>query len=142
MRNIQTKLLQLRLSAFTLLESLLTLSLLTFFAISLSGSIHSVFRQAEELLFFLRFEHLYTDSQRLAVTSQQPVSLTIQSRAISNGYQSVELPQSVSLEKDVHLTFDQEGGNSSLAKVQFQTEDKSIAYQLYLGSGRYKKTAN
>ena len=38
------------------------------------------------------------------------------------------------------LVFDKSGGNSSLTKIQFHTENQAIDYQLYIGSGNYKKT--
>ncbi|MGZ7254189.1 competence type IV pilus minor pilin ComGD, partial [Streptococcus pyogenes] len=61
---------------------------------------------------------------------------------ISNGHQSISLPDSVQIEKPLSLRFQENGGNSSLAKVQFQTQDGLVTYQLYLGSGRYKKSKN
>ncbi|HEW2399488.1 TPA: competence protein CglD, partial [Streptococcus pneumoniae] len=37
------------------------------------------------------------------------------------------------------ITFDRAGGNSSLAKVEFQTSKGAIRYQLYLGNGKIKR---
>ncbi|HEO6996582.1 TPA: competence protein, partial [Streptococcus agalactiae] len=34
------------------------------------------------------------------------------------------------------------GGNSSLAKIQFECYRKTVTYQLYIGSGNYRKKEN
>ncbi|MER0124007.1 competence type IV pilus minor pilin ComGD [Streptococcus sp. ZJ93] len=140
LQRTQTNLVRSTLRAFTLLESLLTLFIVSFLALALSGSVHSVFRQVEERVFFLEFEQLYKTSQKLAVSSQQTVSLDVTSQRITNGYQSVDLPESVQVETEQTVVFDKDGGNSSLAKLQFLSGQKTVRYQLYLGSGRYKKT--
>lgn len=142
MPNILTKLQQLHLRAFSLLESLVTLTLVSFLLLSLSGSVQDVFRKSQETIFFLTFEQLYRDSQKLAVSVRQSLTLEIQEERISNGHQSISLPDSVQIEKPLSLRFQENGGNSSLAKVQFQTQDGLVTYQLYLGSGRYKKSKN
>lgn len=142
MPNILTKLQQLRLRAFSLIESLVTLTLISFLLLSLSGLVQDVFRKSQETIFFLTFEQLYRDSQKLAISSRQSLTLEIQEERISNGHQSISLPDSVQIEKPLSLRFQENGGNSSLAKVQFQTQDGLVTYQLYLGSGRYKKSKN
>lgn len=142
MPNILTKLQQLRLRAFSLIESLVTLTLISFLLLSLSGSVQDVFRKSQETIFFLTFEQLYRDSQKLAISSRQSLTLEIQEERISNGHQYISLPDSVQIEKPLSLRFQENGGNSSLAKVQFQTQDGLVTYQLYLGSGRYKKSKN
>jgi competence protein ComGD len=119
-----------------------TLTLLSFLLLSLSGSVQGVFRKSQETIFFLTFEQLYRDSQKLAISARQSLTLEIQEERISNGHQSISLPDSVQIEKPLSLRFQENGGNSSLAKVQFQTQDGLVTYQLYLGSGRYKKSKN
>lgn len=59
---------------------------------------------------------------------------------VSNGYTSVSLPETITPLEHKHIVFDSAGGNSSLTKIQFQTADKIVTYQLYLGSGNYKKS--
>ncbi|MBY5034268.1 type II secretion system GspH family protein [Streptococcus gallolyticus] len=129
-----------KVQAFTLLESLITLTVISFLAVVLSGSVNSVFRQIEENIFFLEFEQVYKNSQMLSASSQQNIQLTIGAEEISNGYQSVNVPRTVKPIRQIILDFDKNGGNSSLAKIEFQTEKKVVSYQLYLGSGRYKKS--
>lgn len=129
-----------RTKAFTLLESLLVLALVSLLALTLSGSVTSTFRAIEEKLFFLNFEQVYLDSQKLSSSQQTPVVLTLEDRQISNGYQNLTLPASLDLAADQEITFSAGGGNSSLAKISFQSPDETVTYQLYIGSGKYKKT--
>lgn len=51
--------------AFTLLESILTLGIVCFLALLLSGSVHTAFQVVQEQVFLLEFESLYKDSQEL-----------------------------------------------------------------------------
>lgn len=138
MQNTLKKLRQLHLKAYTLMESLVTLSVVSFLVLSLSGTVQQIFQKTQETIFFMSFEQLYTDSQQLALYSRQGLVLQIQSEEISNGYQTLAVPDSVQLVQPLRLNFQANGGNSSLAKVQFQTQDGLVQYQLYLGSGRYK----
>ncbi len=140
MQNIPISLARSTLRAFTLLESLLTLFVISFLAISLSGSVQTVFRAVQTEIFLWEFEYLYKESQQLAAGHQESVSLKIGKSEISNGYQTVVIPETVKPLEEMQVTFDEAGGNSSLAKIGFTTGDRTISYQLYLGSGRYKKT--
>lgn len=126
--------------AFTLLESLVTLGISCFIILMLSGSLNGVFQNVEEKLFFLSFENLYCDTQKLASLNQRNLTLTISQDGVSNDFSNIKLPSSVKVDKTYQVNFDKAGGNSSLAKLTFQTPDKEINYQLYLGSGKYKKT--
>ena len=140
MPNIRIRLQQSRLKAFSLMESLLTLVLVSFLTLSLSGTVQDIFRKSQENLFFLSFEQVYVDSQKLALSTRQDIFLELEGHQVSNGYQELNLPASIQLVQPLTLHFQETGGNSSLAKVQFQTADGLVTYQLYLGSGRYKKT--
>ena len=82
-------LIQITNKAFTLLESLLVLFIVSFLALALSGSVQSAFRSVQETVFFWEFEELYKDSQRLAVNSQQEIHLQLTDSQLSNGHQSV-----------------------------------------------------
>ena len=107
---------------------------------SLSGSLNGIFQSVEETLFFLSFENLYRATQTLANVNQRAMTLTISEDAISNGVSKVSLPRQVKVGDTEQIVLSKEGGNSSLGKVVFQLQDKEIYYQLYLGSGKYKKT--
>ena len=142
MEKTAVKLAQLRIKAFTLLESLLALFVVSFILLGLSGSVQAGFNQVQEQLFFMEFERLYQESQKLSVAGHEKIKLTISERNISNGYQQVEFPKTLQEHAPQTIQFDQAGGNSSLSKIVFQTEDKKVVYQLYMGNGKFKKTTN
>ena len=142
MRNIQKKLLLLQIKGFTLLESLLTLFITSFLLLAVSGSVRSSFEQVEEQIFFLEFEHFYQESQKLSVSSQRKLVLEISSQEISNGYARLPIPKGIQAPESTQINFDKAGGNSSLSKVQFQTKEGLVTYQLYIGNGKFKKTTN
>ncbi|HFI0067345.1 TPA: competence type IV pilus minor pilin ComGD [Streptococcus suis] len=126
--------------AFTLLESLLTLFIVSFLAVSLSGTVQTVFQSVQEEIFLWEFEAIYKDSQKLAASSHQTVSLAIGGQEVTNGYQAVEVPRNVEILEEKTIQFEENGGNSSLTKIRFRLSQKIVMYQLYIGSGRYKKT--
>ncbi|MTB63858.1 competence protein [Streptococcus sp. zg-86] len=140
MKKIQTNLVRSILKAYTLVESLVVLFVVSFLTILLSSSVHQIVDATKEQLFFLEFEHLYKSSQKLSVVSQQAVTLELTTHQISNGYETVLVPSSIELDKERRILFDRNGGNSSLEKIEFSVGNKTIRYQLYLGSGNYKKT--
>ncbi|HFU4218550.1 TPA: competence type IV pilus minor pilin ComGD [Streptococcus suis] len=126
--------------AFTLFESLTTLFVVSFLAISLSGTVQTAFRSIQEEIFLWEFEAIYKDSQKLAASSHQSVSLAVGGQEVTNGHQTVEVPRNVEVLEGKTITFEEDGGNSSLTKIRFQLSQKTVTYQLYIGSGRYKKT--
>ncbi|HEM5994137.1 TPA: type II secretion system protein [Streptococcus suis] len=126
--------------AFTLFESLLTLFVVSFLAVSLSGTVQMAFQSVQEEIFLWEFEAIYKDSQKLAATSHQKVSLAIGGQEVTNGYQAVEVPRNIEVLEGKTITFEENGGNSSLTKIRFRLSQKIVTYQLYIGSGRYKKT--
>lgn len=126
--------------AFTLLESLLTLFVVSFLAVSLSGTVQTVFQSVQEEIFLWEYEAIYKDSQKLAASSHRSVSLTIGEQEVTNGHQAVEVPRNVEVLEGKTITFEEDGGNSSLTKIRFRLSRKTVTYQLYIGSGRYKKT--
>ncbi|HEM4055433.1 TPA: type II secretion system protein [Streptococcus suis] len=126
--------------AFTLFESLLTLFVVSFLAVSLSGTVQTAFRSVQEEIFLWEFEAIYKDSQKLAASSHQKVNLAIGGLEVTNGYQAVEVPRNVEVLEEKNIKFEENGGNSSLSKIRFRLSQKTVTYQLYIGSGRYKKT--
>ena len=98
--------------AFTLLESLLTLGVVCFLALLLSGSVHTAFQVVQEQVFLLEFESLYKDSQELAARTQEKVALRIAGEEVSNGYRIISLPPNVSIVEEKTIVFQDDGGNS------------------------------
>ncbi len=135
MRNLVVKAAQWRISAFTLLESLMTLAVVVFLTLSLSGSVTGIFQQVETNLFYLRFEYLYRDSQRLASAEGSNVELQLTKDKVSNGRSSLPIPKSIHLDKGQTLVFDAIGGNSSLTNIRFSCDKVLLTYLLIMGSG-------
>ena len=83
----QVKLLQIK--AFTMLESLLVLGLVSILGLGLSGSVQSSFAAVEEQIFFMEFEELYRETQKRSLASQQKTGLNLDGQTISNGSQNL-----------------------------------------------------
>ncbi|KJQ76474.1 competence protein CglD [Streptococcus infantis] len=130
---------QLRIRAFTMLESLLVLGIVSLLALGLSSSVQSTFAAVEEQIFFMEFEELYRETQKRSLASQQKINLILEERSIGNGYQKLAIPKGIQLQSNQSITFDKAGGNSSLASVKFQTRKEVVRYQLYLGNGKIKR---
>ncbi|HFI0468486.1 TPA: competence type IV pilus minor pilin ComGD [Streptococcus suis] len=137
---MNTRLLKQTNKAFTLLESLLTLFVVSFLAVSLSGTVQTAFQSVQEEIFLWEFEAIYKDSQKLAASSHQKVNLAIGGQEVTNDHQVVQIPRNVAVLEGKTITFEEDGGNSSLTKIRFRLSRKTVTYQLYIGSGRYKKT--
>lgn len=126
--------------AFTLLDSLLALMVTAFVVVSLTLSVGPIFARVEEQVFFLEFERTYLETQKLSATKGQKIALCLSADGVLAGTRRLTLPRSVTVEGFQEVIFDEEGGNSTLKKLVFLTADKEIRYQIYLGSGKYKKT--
>ena len=138
-QKMEKKIVQSMIKAFTMLESLLVLGLVSILALGLSGSVQSTFAAVEEQIFFMEFEELYRETQKRSVASQGKTSLNLDGQTISNGSQKLTVPKGIQAPSGQSITFDRAGGNSSLAKVEFQTGKGTIRYQLYLGNGKIKR---
>ena len=71
---------RLQIKAFTLVETLLTLMIVSFIYLGLSGSIKTSFQQVEEKVFFAEFEHLYQESQKIALAMQTELDVEVTAR--------------------------------------------------------------
>ena len=130
---------QFRIRAFTMLESLLVLGIVSLLALGLSSSVQSTFAAVEEQIFFMEFEELYRETQKRSLASQQKINLMLEETSIENGYQKLAIPKGIQLQSNQSITFDRAGGNSSLASVRFRTRKEVVRYQLYLGNGKIKR---
>src|SRR3712207_8900591 len=70
MQSIKMKL-RSSIKAFTLLESLLTLFLISFMLLCLSLPVSDSYARVEEHLFFMRFEQAYRHLQKLSILRQK-----------------------------------------------------------------------
>lgn len=130
---------QLRIRAFTMLESLLVLGIVSLLALGLSGSVQSTFAAVEEQIFFMEFEELYRETQKRTLASQQKLNLILEERSISNGYQKLAIPKGIQLQSNQSITFDKAGGSSYLVSIRFQTGKEVVRYRLNMGNGKIKR---
>ena len=133
------KLKQSQIRAFTMLESLLVLGLVSLLALSLSSSVQSTFAAVEEQIFFMEFEEFYRETQQLSLAGQKKISLDFHDRSISNGYQKLAIPNSIQLQSHQSITFDKVGGSSYLVSIRFQTRKEVVRYRLNIGNGKIKR---
>lgn len=131
---------RLQIKAFTLVETLLTLMIVSFIYMGLTGSVKTSFQQVEEKVFFAEFEHLYQESQKIALAKQTELDLEVSASEIRTPYQTVSIPASVSVQDPKTIQLDRAGGNSSLANLHFTTQRGVVTYQLSLSNGKIKKS--
>ncbi|CAM4108003.1 hypothetical protein AT575_07960 [Streptococcus penaeicida] len=142
MQNIKNQLVRSKIRAFTLFESLLTLGLSCFIIITLSGSVNHIYQSLETNLFFINFENFYRHSQKLSVLKQKESYLIFTGNSVHCNERCLDLPDGVKLLYQGKIRLNQMGGNHSLAKISFQTDQEKIHYQINLGSGTYQKTTD
>lgn len=142
MQNIKNQLVRSKIRAFTLFESLLTLSLSCFIVMTMSASINHIYQRLETSLFFINFENFYRHSQKLSVLNQREAYLIFFDNRVQCNERRLDLPDGVKLLYHGKIRLNQMGGNHSLAKISFQTDQEKIHYQINLGSGTYQKTTD
>ena len=130
---------QFQIRAFTMLESLLVLGIVSLLALGLSSSVQSTFAAVEEQIFFMEFEELYRETQKRSLASQQKMNLMLEERSISNGYQKLVIPKGIQLQSHQSITFDKTGGSSYLVSIRFQTRKEVVRYRLNIGNGKIKR---
>lgn len=121
--------------AFTLLESLLVLLIISFITTLFSLEIIQTVHLFKGELFVLQFENFYKRSQEEAALLQKSESLVAKNQELICEDRSITIP------KEVAVKFDDKGENSSLQKltISLPYEKKFITYQLEIGSGKFKK---
>ena len=131
---------RLQVKGFTLIESLLVLLVVSFVLSGLSSSVSYLYQKTQESLFFSSFESLYRHAQRYSASGQKNDTIRVSQNQVSSQIQQLQMPKTIQAVKDYTIALDSSGGNSSLQKIQFRCGDRTVSYQLYIGSGRYKKT--
>jgi competence protein ComGD len=118
--------------AFTLMESLIVLALISGLLISMGGRYQQTVEKIAAETYLLEFEDTYQTTQRRALLTGQVQTLDVSA-----------FPKSkvVELIQGAVVRFDHEGNNSDLQKIVFYipSQQKTVAYQVQMGSGRYKK---
>lgn len=125
---------------FTLLETLIVLSVTVLITLTFSINLESTLDRIKGELFILRFEHFYKITQEDAALFAEKESISVKNKRLYWEKECIDLPQEVDCSTFL-ITFDEKGENSSLQKVSFYLpeEKKTIIYQLELGSGKFKK---
>ena len=121
----QVKLLQIK--AFTMLESLLVLGLVSILGLGLSGSVQSSFSAVEEQIFFMEFEELYRETQNRSLVSQQKTSLNLDGQTISNGSQSWQFLKEFRHHQDTALFLIELGVIPPLLRLNFRPAKERFA---------------
>jgi competence protein ComGD len=127
--------------AFTILESLLVLAITSFVIILFSLTIGNTVHIVRGELFVAQFENSYKHTQLQAAATNQEKVFSASKRTLTAGDTIVEVPKEAEL-SSFSVKFDPRGNNSSMKKmtIKLPYQQKSITYQLEMGSGKYKKT--
>ena len=145
-RKIHLKHVILPIRAFTLFESLLTLTLTCFVVLMFSATLQKTVHIIRGELFVLQFEMILKNQQAQAVTNAEPRSLSSFKGVVKvNGVRQPVPKETTFL--DFEVTFKENGNIQSIkdAKIVISLpyeSEKQITYQLQLGSGQYKKTTS
>ena len=128
-----------RIRAFTLLESLIVLSLTVFLLQVFAGTFSKTLHIVRGQLFLLSFEETFRATQREAILRQQEQKFAFKGGQFQAAVK-LDLPKEVEVQ-DFKISFDEKGGNSSLQRlrVRLPYENKEVHYQLEIGSGKFKK---
>ena len=145
-RKIHLKHVILPIRAFTLFESLLTLTLTCFVVLMFSATLQKTVHIIRGELFVLQFEMILKNQQAQAVTNAEPRSLSSFKGVVKVNGVRQPVPKEMTF-SDFEVTFKENGNIQSIkdAKIVISLpyeSEKQITYQLQLGSGQYKKTTS
>lgn len=142
MKKIQIRQLRYRIRAFTLLESLMSLFIMSIILIIFTTSFTNTINIIKGELFILRFERIYRDTQFQSMVRKQSNDLEIVNKKLLYLGREVEIPDQVEFLNSYKIRFSEDGGNSSLQKIEIYLPytEKKLNYQLYIGSGKYRKS--
>lgn len=129
--------------AFTLLESLLVLLIVSFITLFFSAELTQTVHLFKGELFVLQFENLYKISQENAALQSSSKNLESKNGKLIYENKEIDIPKEVEMAEFL-IKFDEKGENSSLQKIKVYLpyEKKTILYQMEMGSGKYKKKIN
>ena len=145
-RKIRLKHVNLPIRAFTLLESLLTLSVTCFVIMMFSVTFQKTIHVIRGELFVLEFEMMLKNQQAQAVTSAAPRSLSAVNGTVKINGANQPVPEETQF-SDFDITFYKNGNLQSIKQAKIVIAlpyegGRQVTYQLQLGSGQYKKTRN
>ncbi|MGM0126085.1 competence protein ComGD [Enterococcus sp. AZ194] len=135
---------------FTIAETLIVLLVVTSFIFIPVLASAPLQKKIEIEQFFAVFEKRFLACQQAAITGMLPTNILIDKTSIyfktqiSTGikWSLLEIPDELSYTGVAKITFAMSSGNnSSLSKMKFywKNQNKTVSYQMQLGSGRYIK---
>ena len=132
--------------AFTLLESLVTLSVSCLIILLFTNTYQDMLHRVRGQLYVLQFENKLKHQQAQAITRAETRSLSATNHVVKMNGQVLETPKET-LFSDFNITFKENGNIKSIktAKIVISLPyewNKQLIYQLLLGSGQYKKTTS
>ena len=134
------KIVNCKISAFTLLESLIVLGITSFLIMAFSSNLLRTVHIVKGELFVLQFEQIYKNTQNVALLKNQTQILKVQNGEIDEEHK-IQIPQETQFD-NFSVKFDGKSGNTKIQKfsIYLPYEKKKITYQIQLGSGKYRKT--
>ncbi|MQW23585.1 competence protein [Lactococcus sp. dk322] len=141
MQKIKMRLAASLIKGFTLIEALLVLMITSFILLYFSSELTKTVKFVQNQLFILTFENAYKDTQADAGLLGIPTSFSSKNKILMSRSQKIDVPNEILID-DFNIIFNEKGENSSLSKIKIRipSENKTITYQLEMGSGKYKKT--
>ncbi|QDK70051.1 competence type IV pilus minor pilin ComGD [Lactococcus protaetiae] len=143
MRKIREKHVNWQIRAFTLAESLLVLTVISFLTLIFSSVLTKTVHLVRGELFVLQFENLYKNTQEDAALLSTREDFGVSQSFLTYENHRLKIPDEVRI-SDFSIQFDEQGENSSLKKIKIllPDEQKTVSYQLEMGSGKFKKTVS
>lgn len=143
MRKIREKHVNWQIRAFTLVESLLVLTVISFLTLIFSSVLTKTVHLVRGELFVLQFENLYKNTQEDAALLSTREDFGVSQSFLTYENHRLKIPDEVRI-SDFSIQFDEQGENSSLKKIKIllPDEQKTVSYQLEMGSGKFKKTVS
>lgn len=132
--------------AFTLLESLVTLSVSCLIILLFTNTYQDTLHAVRGQLFVLQFESKLKHQQAQAITRAETRSLSATDYVVKMNGQVLDTPKET-LFSDFNITFKENGNIKSIKSAKIiitlpYEGNKQVIYQLQLGSGQYKKTTS
>ncbi|GFH42457.1 competence protein [Lactococcus hodotermopsidis] len=134
-----------QINAFTLLETLLTLSISCFLILLFSVTFQKTVHVVRGEIFVLQFENILKNQQAQAVTKAEMRSLSSSNGIVMVDGADLHVPKETQF-SDFSIAFKENGNLQSIRSAKIVIflpyEGKEVTYQLQLGSGQYRKTTN
>lgn len=124
-----------------MLEALLTLFVTCLLILLFSSPMLAVLHAVRGELFVQELESLFKSTQYQAGARGKSQLISVKDGYLKTDYRSVKIPTDEVKITNFSLKYNERAGNSTLDKIiiRLPYEKKTISYQFYMGSGKYKK---